>query len=146
MARRPKLFFDPDGVMPEKEPLVVEPIVVGDLNKREVLELVGAKVAAREAEIQREFKATGRTFLGAKAATKQDPFTSPDTVAPRRGPFPFVATRNRDLRIQVLVALKRFWSRHEKARQSFRTGNRDAVFPVGTYGWRILFGVTLEEF
>ena len=55
---------------------------------------------------------------------------------------PRVACRNKWARIEALGRLKAFVDSYKDAWQRYRAGQRDAVFPFGTYWLRVYASVT----
>ena len=68
-----------------------------DMTAREFADLVGERLAAREAEIRAEVKAAGRSFLGAPAVRRQDPFSRPSTDEPIGKLNPHIKAQSRPL-------------------------------------------------
>ncbi len=63
----------------------------------------------------------------------QDPFDSPRSHAPRRKISPRVAAKNKWRRIEALARNKQWLADYREAMRQYNAGNRDAVFPYGTY-------------
>ena len=86
------------------------------------------------AQVRREFRDTGRTFLGARAARKVDPLSSPDTPAQKDDRLnPQVACKDEDLRKTLLQFIKAFVAEYQACLEEFRQGFTDVLFPGGTY-------------
>ena len=71
----------------------------------------------------------------------QSPWGRPTDVEPRRGLNPHVASRDTGRRIEALERLKAFLNAYAAALRSFAGGEREVVFPFGTYGMRVRFAV-----
>ena len=74
---------------------------------------------------------------------KQSHKDKPNTVEPRRKLNPEFASINKWIRINAIKRYKQFVSDYIQAREAFRTGNRDVLFPFGTYALRIHLGVNV---
>ena len=96
----------------------------------------------REAELRAQMRAAGRRFMGVRAVLRQSPFDRPRTHEPRRNMSPRIACRNKWARIEALGRLKAFVDSYKDAWQRYRSGQRDAVFPFGTYWLRVYASVT----
>jgi len=139
--RRPKHFFDTNGVLPEKARLELTP--PPGLTAKEFRERLTAVLAEREAEAVEKH---GGKFLGALRVMAQRPTDRPRPGEPRRGLRPRVASRDKWKRIEVLGRLKEFLSRYRAALAERCAGNLAALFPTGTYLLRVAHGVPCEGF
>jgi hypothetical protein len=63
------------------------------------------------------------------------------SVEPRRQLKPRVACRDKWKRIEALTRLHHFLRAYREAWRALRLGDRDALFPAGTYWLRIAYGV-----
>jgi putative transposase len=134
VATRPKWFFDEQGGMPERVELVlVRPPEFAHLSDEQWAAKVLEAVTEAEQKAAEERRRTGKRVLGRKAVLRQSPFSSPKSYAKRRGLRPRVATRNKWLRIELLQRGKHFTARYGDARERRRRGERDVVFPYGSY-------------
>jgi REP element-mobilizing transposase RayT len=143
-CRRPKVFFREHGPTPKALKLELAPLPIAGL-ARHTLERLGAIVQTREAQVRKAFRAEGRRFLGRANVLRQDPFASPRSAEPRRRLSPRVATRDKWRRIESLLRLKSFESEYRDARLAFEQGDREVVFPVGTYLLRRRFQVRCAD-
>jgi putative transposase len=82
-----------------------------------------------------------RSFLGRDRVMRQCPFDRPRTREDRRGLKPKVASVDKWRRIEALQRLKSFLNAYRGAWERFSAGDRDVLFPYGTYGMRVRFGV-----
>jgi REP element-mobilizing transposase RayT len=100
------------------------------------------RVDARVRELHAERARRGLTsWLGADAVLSQDPFCAPaGTTQPDGSLNPRLACRDRWRRIELLQAHAEFWRAHQEASTRFRAGERDVLFPPGTYHYRVHFG------
>jgi hypothetical protein len=145
-VKRPRVFFDKKGPMPESIQLEIQPVPLGDdLSRREVIELVGKAIADHEKDLRAKNKAEGRSYLGVHRVLSQNPYDSPTSQEPRRKLSPRVATKDKWRRIEVLQRLKEFWDDYKIALGAWCAGKRDVVFPSGVYKMRVQFGVRCAE-
>jgi REP element-mobilizing transposase RayT len=132
-VHRPEGFFREEGCMPKSLVLTLVTPSLGELSRRDAQDRIDEAVVQLEEKVRGQVLAEGRTFLGARAVMRQDPFDSPATREPRRGLSPRVATRNKWLRIEALTRCAEFLRQYREALATWCAENRDAVFPVGTY-------------
>jgi REP element-mobilizing transposase RayT len=135
LVERPNYFFDPKGDLPESVAfeLTAPP---GFATAELFREQVGVALAAREAEAGR--RAPG--FLGLARVLKQKVTARPRSAEPRRQLNPRVASRDKWKRIEALGRLVSFLSKYRNALREWRQGNKDVLFPAGTYEMRVSYG------
>jgi hypothetical protein len=97
-------------------------------------------VRDKERAAREERLATGGRVAGRRRILAASAFDRPTTHEPRGNLRPHVACLNRERRIRELVALRRFRVAHAEARRQFAAGQRDVLFPAGTFQMRVLFG------
>lgn len=145
---RPSVYFSPTGKMPASETLTLtRPPMYMELSDDALIEMVAEKLEHQEQTIRDTMKAEGRTVLGVQAILNTDPSSCPSTPSkkpprePRRlSQFLSVAEREaRKRRRDFLVA-------YDAALQQFKAGNRDVVFPAGTYALVRRYGVAVEPY
>jgi REP element-mobilizing transposase RayT len=139
-ARRPRVFFDPKGYLPDAAELeLTTPPGFGSAT--EYRTLVSAALQELEAKHREELTGRRRRFLGVARVLAQSPFARPLADAPRFELNPRIAARDRWRRIEGLLRMKSFVDEYRKAWASWRSGTRGAIFPPGTYLMRVLHGV-----
>ena len=144
-VKRPPLFFKDLEFWPEK--VVIElarPPGFKDMTTQEYRLMATEDVKAVEHKVQAEYAAPKKHFLGRKAILRQSPYDRPKSHEPRRKLNPRVKTRDKWRRIERLQSLKTFEDDHEQARLDFKDGNRDVLFPHGTYWMRVHVGVRVR--
>lgn len=109
---------------------------------RRLLDEVNRRV---QAEVVRHNKA-GLGFLGARAVLQQSYFDRPKFPRKSGRLHPCIACWNATLRVNALKALKVFRKAYRIARLAWHRGERDELFPAGTYALRIYLGVTCAAF
>ncbi len=140
-APRPKVFFSPTGAMPASASLELT-LPPGFSDADELRALVATALAERETEERRNLERDrGRGFLGRARVLAQKPFGRPAPGEPRRQLSPRVAARDKWKRIEALSRLVEFLREYRAAWRAFRAGDRDALFPAGTYLLRLTHGV-----
>lgn len=133
-VERPTWFFDKKGKMPSTVTLELHrPPGFEGMSQKEWADALRTAVAEREAHFGAKRRKKGRRVLGRRAVLAQSPFGSPSTFEARRGLSPRVAARNKWRRIEALRRNRAFLVAYQEALEQLRSGNRDAVFPAGTY-------------
>ena len=141
VVRRPTVFFREDGPMAESVKLTVTPPPAHRNDRSAWVARVHAAVREKE-RVARERRAAERTrIVGRRRVLAASPFDRPSTQEPRRNLRPQIACLNRERRIRELVALRQFRAAYGEARRRFVAGQRDVVFPAGTFQMRVRFGV-----
>lgn len=133
---RPKGFFREVGPMPATAELQLEP----PQGFEDVTSLAGALVPALTEEEDRLADAAargGRSFLGATRVLLQRPEARPATGEPHRTMSPQVACRNKWKRIEAVLRLAEFRRAYRDALASWTAGDREVVFPAGTWHMRV---------
>ncbi len=140
VARKPQIFFDPKGYLPDLVELeLTSPPRAGPA--ADFRRLVAAELAALESKHQREIAAARKRFVGAAKMLAQSPFASPRVGEPRFELNPRVAARDKWRRIEAINRLKSFLREYRTAWLARRSGVTGVLFPSGTYLLRILHGV-----
>ena len=135
---RPDVFFRKKGPLPQTAKLTLAPLeCFQHLSAEELTALLSEGVRAREEEVNRRVKKKRRGFLGWRNVVKQSRVDTPTTHERRRGINPRLACRDKWKRIELLGALKEFLKKYREALGRFVKGERDAVFPAGTYLMRV---------
>ena len=137
---RPPVFFSKD--MPDELELVIHrPAGLRpELTDRELRALVREQAHEKERELIGKMAEAGRAFMGMRRVLKQARHDTPSSRDERRGIRPTIAGRSKWARIQALQQNARFLEEHEIARLAFAAGDRNVVFPHGTYLMRVRFG------
>ncbi len=145
VVRRPGIYFDPNGVVPEFVLLnISKPPGFDDLTDREFVATLAEEMELREMDMRRQLIRAGRSFMGAKAILAQSPFDSPLTREARRTMNPRIAAKDKWRRIEAIKRLKRFKVEYAYALSQYLAGIKEVVFPEGTY-WMVKFmGATVE--
>ena len=149
VIKRPPRFFRGEkkgGKWPKEAVLeFVRPPGYDELSDDELAAVIGAAIEEREAQARAQRDADGKPFLGRRAVLAQSRHGRPRTREPRFGTSPKVACRNKWRRIERLQANRQWQVDYQAALASWRAGERDVVFPAGTYKMRVLHGVQCAE-
>ena len=81
--------------------------------------------------------------MGMDAVLRQAHSDRPKSSEPRRKMNPRFASLNKWLRISAIKRYKEFVSDYMQAWEAFKLGNRNVVFPFGTYALRVHLGVNV---
>jgi putative transposase len=136
--RRPEGFFR-ESMLEEVELVLTRPKCFAGLSNAEVLELVRADVARREALHAQTGKA-----MGMAKVRKQGWESSPETFEPRRQMNPTIAGRNKWARIEALQRAKEWLVAYSDALAGFVGGEREVEFPRGTWHMRVRLGCSVS--
>ena len=140
IARKPKVFFDPKGYLPDTVELELT-TPPGFPSAAEFRERVAAEVAALDESHRREIDSSGRRFMGVRRVLAQNPHSRPPPGERRFKLNPRIAARDKWKRLEGLSRLKGFLDDYRKAWRARRAGALDVLFPAGTYLLRVLHGV-----
>jgi putative transposase len=138
IVRRPDIFFDSRGRMPENVTLeIVRPPIHAQLDDVTLAVRAARVVERRLREARQALHEAGREVLGAKAVLQQSVDTVPQSREVRRNPNPRIAARHTPERVQAIRRLLDFIRRYRAAWHAWRAGARETTFPQGTYALRI---------
>jgi REP element-mobilizing transposase RayT len=141
-VKRPQHFFDPKGSLPEVARLRLVP-PPGFSSAEAFREALVAALEGKEAEARRNARSA---FLGVARVLAQRPSGRPVSNERRRVLNPRVAALDKWKRVEVLGRLKEFVHAYRAAWRARRDGNKEAVFPFGTYLLRVLHDVPCAAF
>jgi putative transposase len=129
---RPADFFRKNGPLPPTATLrLCRP--PGFENDDEFVATLTALLQEAEDRAAAELERDGRRFLGVARVLAQSAFSRPAAGEPRRVLSPRVATRNKWKRIEALQRLAEFVSGYKIALAAWRAGERNVLFPAGTW-------------
>jgi putative transposase len=138
----PDVFFDENGVLSDCSTLeFVRPAIFSGLSDAELEAKLATRVAALVKAAREDLQRRGVTFAGRNAVLRQPVNAIPKTVAPRRNANPRIAAKSTPERIAAIERMLAFVRAYRFAWKEWRSGNRDATFPWGTYALRVFAGV-----
>ena len=137
-VEKPNVFFDPEGNMPKQLALkIVRPPIHLQLDDATLAQHLARAVEKQVSKARDALCKAGRGFLGTKAILQQSFDATPKSTESRRNPSPRIAAKHATERVQAIQRLLDFVRRYRIAWRAWRTGQRDMVFPAGTYALRI---------
>jgi REP element-mobilizing transposase RayT len=104
---------------------------------------IGAIIETRAAEIRAALAKEGRKLSGPQRVMRT-PCTK-RTTHPIRNLNPRFATRDRALLALAVAELRQFEIDHEVAKRRYIAGQQRTLFPLGTYGYRVVLGVRVAK-
>ena len=131
---RPNTYFRPGGYCPESLTLrVVSP----SLKDGESISRVRLAITSQVAEAHRKMRTAGRAFVG-RAAVLTQPFVRRAMLfEPKRVTVPTVAAKQPQARKALLAIQKAFRVAYRRALTAWTAGERESVFPFGTWWMRV---------
>ena len=131
-------LFDEDGALPDSVTLeFTRPSILMSLSDVELSSALAEKVAVLVRRAREEMLTNGKSFLGREAILRQSFASAPGTQPARRTINPRIASKSANLRIVAISRLRQFLSAYRAALLKWRAGDRDAMFPAGTYAKRV---------
>ena len=114
-------------------------------NDNELYDELLRTTRARETSAHRHWKETNTRPLGEQRVIRQKWYRVPRTPQDRFTIKPTFSSKFIQIRIAKAKSLARWKAEYAHARESFRAGDRDAVFPFGTYALRKLLHVNVAS-
>jgi putative transposase len=145
-TKRPAKFFakTDDPTLLTRE-LILTPVPRAEVMSAEDYgRYLARRVEETEAAIAADRESMGLRWLGRKECLKLDPFDAPTK---KWSPFtrnPKVSSKHEEARKAWILRLKQFRSHYGEAKRAFRSGNRDAPFPPGTFAMRVFWSVAID--
>jgi hypothetical protein len=127
------------------EPIVVRPPELAELDVDAGVGHIQRALDEREDKIRRKAFVLKRSFLGLRALDDQHWSESPTSFARRRGLRPRIATKNKWRRIEAIQRDKAFVAAHALCRERWLAGDRDVLWPLGTYQMRVMHGAACAQ-
>jgi REP element-mobilizing transposase RayT len=108
---------------------------------------VAAELERQETRAHTEVRRRGLRFLGAERACKVSPYDRASSSEPLRDRNPtFAVGRERaDVGMRAIASVRAFRAAYRGALEQWRSGIRDAVFPVGTWLMRVFHGASVDD-
>jgi REP element-mobilizing transposase RayT len=128
--------------LPEKVTLTLtRPDIEPHLSDKALRQEIRDRLDKAELTFMKERKAQGRRVLGWRKVVAQHFLTEPSSGEDMFGRVPTFSADNKWARIEAAQRHKEFIRLYRKAREVFRKGVRDAVFPEGTWLLRQRYNV-----
>ena len=145
VVRKPKQFFrgqKEGGKWPETAVLELSrPSGYEDMSDEELGRLITEAICEREERARQQVRQQGKAFLGRRGVREQSRYARPATPAPRFRMSPRIACRSKWRRIECLRRNRAWTEEYGKALAQWRSGDREVIFPHGTYLMRVRHGV-----
>lgn len=139
MVSRPKKFFSKRSKLPKEIELSAMRIPGFEhLTDEKYVAKIARAVRYEERRARERRAASGVSVLGREGVLAHHHTDVPKTSLPSGGLRPSIACKNKKRRIQLLAELDAFREAHAEARERFCLGDREVVFPAGTYGVRFV--------
>ena len=143
---RPTIFYRPEGKMPASATLTfTRPPAFAKLDDHKAAKALGKLVLKRERQERKRIASEDRQFVGVEAILRQRLTSTPNTNAKRFGLNPRIGAKNKWSRIEAVRRLKSCLNDYREAWEEWRGGNRNVVFPAGTYALRRFSGVACAD-
>ncbi len=146
-VRRPNFYFSkrycPDTVELEIVPVSPKFGLSGRRQINACEESIAQMITGTARSITAEAKRKGRTFAGAKKVRAMPHTKRGKRERGERNPR--FATRDKALLKEAIRDWKEFERAHMLAAEKFRRGQRKALFPYGTYGYKVVLGVRVSR-
>ena len=148
-GRRPAFYFGADKWPEETAITFTLPAwlsVFGD--EEEVRRRLEAEVLRQKEEARADVKEKGWKVMGAIAAANVSPYRRAKSWEELGTLRPHIAAGRgqREAREAAIARLRCFRGRHAECKARWCAGERDVVFPAGTYWMRVHHGVAVEPF
>lgn len=120
---------------------LVRPPIFPELSDAELRRCIAEKLDQRERELIEQRRRDGTKVLGMARVEGQKYWMSPESVEDIFRTRPSVSARSKWARIDALGRREKFMAAYRCALEAFCAGQRDVVFPRGTWLMRQRFGV-----
>jgi REP element-mobilizing transposase RayT len=139
-ASRPPRFFDKrNPTWPERATLELAPPTVEGLDVDGLRAAVTRELDEQEVHARTQVRARGWAFMGRKRVLNTSPYDRARSWEPLRrlNPSFAVGKRRRDAFFEAVAALRDFRASYAAALARWRSGDRLACFPFGTWHMRV---------
>ncbi|KYG07994.1 hypothetical protein BE21_26145 [Sorangium cellulosum] len=146
VATMPEVYFRRHGArLPERARIdCTVPPVLREQDAETLDRRLRILVARNVRQARSKVRASGRTFLGADGARTMSPWQRAAKAEPLRRRRPTVAVSDPHDRKAALARLRAFRSMYRIALSRWRSGDRTARFPEGTYMMRVFHGACCD--
>ena len=112
-----------------------------ELDDRELRQLIREEALKRQEDAEKARRKKGRRAMGMRRVLQQKWSDLPNSKEDLFGPEPKVAASSRWARQEALERDRSFTREYRACRRAWCAGDREVVFPAGTYQMRVRFGV-----
>ena len=148
-VKRPAWYFAEDGDMPESAELRIElpPALVELHGEEKARRLVAESLEAKEKEARAEVRARGHVFLGAERVKKASPYKRAKAYEVFGALDPNWATTGggKQAYLEEAERYRTFQATYRVSWDRWASGDRDVVFPYGTWLMRERHGARCAE-
>lgn len=145
VIKRPDFFFSERTKLPEQTTLRFHKLpALAHLSDHDYCREIARRIKVAEDKHIRRRKAAGESVCGPRRLRQIQWHWKPrkDRMWFKRRPQ--LATKNRLARLLAIDALKRFRERYRDALKAWHEGNKEVLFPYGTWKMRREFGALVE--
>ena len=145
--RRPDFFFSDKWPERGAVPLTM-PACLRELGDEQAYSMLTAELELQE-ELAREFvKKNGWKVLGRVGARNVSPYRCAKNWRELGKLVPHIAAGRgqKEARLAAIAELKAFRADHREAKRQWMDGDRDTLFPAGTYWMRVHHGANVAPF
>jgi len=140
--KRPKQHFSKNTKFPKEVELKIGvPEGFKDITKESYVQYLQEKLKENEKDIK--LARGNKKFLGRRGVKKFHHKYQPETNPGKRKLNPRVAGKNREILIMWKIAIRNFRLAYREAWEEYKAGNRNVLFPYGTYKMRIEHNVNV---
>lgn len=145
-AKRPDYYFDADEWDEAACTAITLPPCLREESEDEARELLSAELERHEEKARAHAKTLGGRVLGAKRAAAVSPYACARSREPVGELDPHIAAGRgmTEARIAAIRELQQFRADHREAKRRWIAGERDVVFPAGTY-WMVVHHKALAQ-
>jgi hypothetical protein len=144
-ALRPKYYFDSENPAWPKTTTLQLTMPICDLSEAQLRGVVARELERAENEARASVATRGWKVMGVDRIARLSPYERAASWEPLRGRNPTFAVGRgqREAFAHAVAFLREFRSAYRDALQRWKTGLRDAIFPVGTWLMRHMHMVTV---
>jgi hypothetical protein len=145
---RPGSYFREEGTCPEELTLAIErpgPRNGRTVALREWRERVGTAKARKVGAAHGTIRRAGRAFLGKAAVLAASFIQRARSYEQRFGVIPTFAAKARSVREELGRVERYFRTGYRRALEQWRRGQREIVFPIGTWGMVVWHGALMGQ-
>ena len=148
VVKRPARYFDKDGRMPEEVELRLElPEALVELHGEDgARRLIAESLDAKERKARAEVRARKHVFLGADRVRKASPYKRAKSYEVFGALDPKWATTSggKEAYLEEAQRYRTYQTEYRAAWERWTTGDREVVFPFGTWVMRVRHGARCE--